>query len=80
MIFEHQETGLRVVVNAVEEKISVEYPTGFRDKNGQFLEVTGQVNFFTESGQPCIAIGGDLPPVEIAVHTDTGEVRLVRVS
>ena len=80
MIFEHQETGLRVVVNAVEEKIAVEYPTGFRDKNGRFLEVTGQVNFVTESGQPCIAISGDLPPVELAVHTDTGEVRLVRVS
>lgn len=74
MIFEHPETGLRVVVNAVESRI----PVTFAD--GTSCEVSGRTSLVTDAGQPCIATGGERPIIEVIAYTDVGSARLVRVN
>lgn len=76
MIFEHRDSGIRVVVN--EERQSAEYK--YRD--GTCGSVAVLVRLETDAGQPCVMACGDdtTGPIEIDVATSHGYVRMTRVS
>jgi hypothetical protein len=75
MIFEHAETGIRVVVHETVEKIKYEMSDG----TGGYVD--GKKELTTESGQQCIPASiDDVHDLRlIDVWTVKGKVRLVRV-